>query len=114
MVSRPEKIQEVERLTRSESRLRILDKLRECGPMKRAELEKRIDVSRVIDVLPPEKEMNVYGQSMDGEAIEVTFPSYLDDGPGEWRDIHPAKLASYCSDQEIKLYTYKHTSLELA
>jgi hypothetical protein len=68
----------------------------------------------VIDVLPPEKEASIYGQSMDGEAVKVTFPSYLDEGPGEWRDIHPAKLASYCADQDIKLYTYKHTSLEMA
>ncbi|SDD24622.1 hypothetical protein SAMN05192552_101646 [Natrinema hispanicum] len=36
----------------------------------------------------------------------------LDDGPGNWREIHPAKLSSYCDDQDIKLYTYKHTNLE--
>lgn len=38
----------------------------------------------------------------------------LDEGPGNWREIHPAKLASYCDDQDIKLYTYKHTNLEFA
>ena len=38
----------------------------------------------------------------------------LDEGPGDWRTIHPAKLASYCADQDIKLYTYKHTNLEYA
>lgn len=68
----------------------------------------------VIEVLPPEKDANIYGQEMDGEAVNVAFPGHLDDGPGEWRDIHPAKLASYCDDQDIKLYTYKHTNLELA
>lgn len=68
----------------------------------------------VIDVLPPEKEANIMGQTMEGEAIHVTFPSLFDDGPGNWRDIHPAKLASYCFDQDIKLYTYKHTNLEHA
>jgi len=35
-------------------------------------------------------------------------------GPGHWREIHPAKLASYCDDQAIRLYTYKHTNLETA
>lgn len=71
-------------------------------------------VGVVIDVLPPEHEASIMGQAMDGEAILVTFPSILDDGPGDWRTIHPAKLASYCHDQDIKCYTYKHTNLEFA
>ena len=71
-------------------------------------------VAVVVEVLPPEKEVNLYGQALDGEAVSVAFPSTLDEGPGDWRDIHPAKLASYCDDQDIKLYTYKHTNLEYA
>ena len=71
-------------------------------------------VGVVIDVLPPEHEANIMGQTMEGEAIQVTFPSRLDAGPGDWRTIHPAKLASYCDDQDIRLYTYKHTNLDVA
>lgn len=71
-------------------------------------------VGVVIDVLPPEHEASVMGQTMDGEAIQVTFPATLDEGPGDWRTIHPAKLASYCHDQDIKCYSYKHTNLEFA
>jgi hypothetical protein len=71
-------------------------------------------VGVVIDVLPPEHEASIMGQTMEGEAIQVTFPSILDEGPGDWRTIHSAKLASYCHDQEIRCYTYKHTNLELA
>lgn len=71
-------------------------------------------VAVVIEVLPPEKDVSLYGQSMDGEAVRVAFPNMLDEGPGDWRTIHPAKLASYCADQEIKLYTYKHTNLGFA
>jgi hypothetical protein len=66
----------------------------------------------VVEVLPPETEVSLYGQTVDGEAVRVAFPEMLDAGPGDWREIHPAKLASYCDDQEIKLYTYKHTNLE--
>ncbi len=69
-------------------------------------------VAVVIEVLPPEKNTTAYGQEMDGEAVNVAFPNMLNDGPGNWREIHPAKLASYCDDQDIKLYTYKHTNLE--
>lgn len=64
--------------------------------------------------VPPEKDVSLYGQTMDGEAVSVAFPNMLDDGPGNWREIHPAKLASYCDDQDIQLYTYKHTNLEYA
>ena len=51
---------------------------------------------------------------MDGEAVRVAFPSSLDEGPGAWRDYHPAILASYCDDQDVKLWTYKHENLEFA
>lgn len=71
-------------------------------------------VAVVVEVLPPEKNTTAYGQQMDGEAVNVTFPSQLHDGAGNWREIHPAKLASYCDDQDIKLYTYKHTNLDYA
>ncbi|WP_350355492.1 hypothetical protein [Halorarius litoreus] len=71
-------------------------------------------VAVVVDLLPPEKNVGVYGQQMDGEAVRVAFPSSLDAGPGDWRDIHPALYASYCHDQDIKLYDYKHTNLEFA
>jgi hypothetical protein len=71
-------------------------------------------VAVVVDVLPPEKSTGAFGQEMDGEAVDVAFPSTLDDGPGKWRDIHPALLSSYCDDQDIKLYTYKHTNLDFA
>jgi hypothetical protein len=80
--------------------------------VKRGEDDASIAV--VVEVLPPEKNTTAYGQEMDGEAVNVAFPSSLDEGPGNWREIHPAKLASYCDDQAIRLYTYKHTNLELA
>ena len=68
----------------------------------------------VVEVLPPEKEGNVHGQTFEGEAINVAYAEPMNRGPGDWRDYHPAKLASYCHDQEIKLYTYKHTNLKHA
>lgn len=71
-------------------------------------------VAVVVDLVPPEQEVGVYGQQMDGEAVRVAFPASLDAGPGDWRDIHPALYASYCDDQDIKLYDYKHTNLEVA
>lgn len=71
-------------------------------------------VAVVVEVLPPEKNTTAFGQTMDGEAVNVAFPEMLDDGPSDWRKISPAKLASYCDDQDIKLYTYKHTNLEHA
>ena len=80
--------------------------------IKRGEEDSSVGV--VIDVLPPEHEADIMGQTMEGEAVQVTFPSCLDAGPGDWRTIHPAKLASYCYDQDIRLYTYKHTNLESA
>lgn len=68
----------------------------------------------VVEVLPPESQVEIYGQEMDGEAIRVAFPSSLDEGPGDWRDIDAALWASYCDDQDISLYTYKHSNLEFA
>lgn len=71
-------------------------------------------VAVAVEVLPPEKNETAFGQTMDGEAVNVAFPEALDEGPGDWREIHPSKLASYCDDQDIYLYTYKHTTLEHA
>lgn len=68
----------------------------------------------VVEVLPPESEIELFGHGIDGEAIRVAFPSTLEKGPGDWKDIHPAKWASYCDDQDIKLYTYKHSNLKFA
>lgn len=69
-------------------------------------------VAVVVEVLPPEKEIDIYGQSLGGEAVNVAFPSTLDGGAGDWRRIDAALLSSYCDDQEIKLYSYKHTNLD--
>ena len=71
-------------------------------------------VGVVIEVMPPEQNVGAYGQSIDGEAIKVAFPSALERGPGSWRNIHPALLASYCDDQKIKLYTFRHDNLAFA
>lgn len=71
-------------------------------------------VAVVVEVLPPESQVELYGKELDGEGVRVAFPSSLDEGPGEWREIHPALLSSYCDDQDIKLYTYKHSNLEFA
>jgi len=71
-------------------------------------------VAVVVEVLPPEKNTTAFGREMDGEAVNVAFPNMLDDGPANWREIHPAKLASYCDDLSIHLYTYKHTNMEFA
>ncbi|WEL22690.1 Uncharacterized protein HBNXHr_2651 [Halorhabdus sp. BNX81] len=64
------------------------------------------DEAIVIERVPPEK--------FDYEAVDVSFVDLLDEGPGDWRQIHPAKLASYCDDQDINTYAYKHTNLEFA
>ncbi|SDR09164.1 hypothetical protein [Natronobacterium texcoconense] len=71
-------------------------------------------VGVVIEVLPPEKNTSAFGQEMDGEAVRVAFPSSLDDGPADWREYHPAILASYCDDTDIKRWTYNHENLEFA
>ncbi len=64
------------------------------------------DTAVVIERLPPEK--------LSYEAVNVAFVPQLDDGPGDWRQIHPAKLASYCDDQNIRTYPYKYSNIELA
>jgi len=71
-------------------------------------------VGVVIEVMPPEKNVGAFGQEMDGEAVKVAYPSSLDDGPGDWREYHPAILASYCDDQDVKLWTFKHENLAFA
>ncbi len=71
-------------------------------------------VGVVVEVLPPEKNTGAFGQEMDGEAVRVAFPSSLDKGPADWREYHPAILASYCDDTDIKLWTYKHENLAFA
>jgi len=68
----------------------------------------------VVEVLPPETQVELYGQELDGEGVRVAFPSSLNEGPGDWRDISPALLSSYCDDQDISLYTYKHENLKFA
>ena len=71
-------------------------------------------VGVVVEVLPPEENATLFGQEVEGEVVRVAFPGTLDEGPSDWREIHPAKLASYCVDQDIQLYDYKHSSLEVA
>ncbi|MCX2819993.1 hypothetical protein EGH25_11600 [Haladaptatus sp. F3-133] len=68
----------------------------------------------VVEVLPPEKDGDVHGTAFEGEAVNVAYAEPMNAGPGAWRDYHPAELASYCDDQDIKLYTYKHTNIEHA
>lgn len=71
-------------------------------------------VAVVVEVLPPETQVELYGQELDGEAVRVAFPNQLNQGPGDWRTIDDALLSSYCDDQDIKLYTYKHENLVYA
>lgn len=71
-------------------------------------------VGVVVEVLPPETQIEIYGQEFDGEAVRVAFPSALADGAGDWREIESALLASYCDDQDVDLYTYKHENLMFA
>lgn len=66
----------------------------------------------VVEVLPPETQVELYGQEIQGEAVRVAFPNSLEDGPGDWREIDPALLSSYCDDQDVKVYTFKHTNLQ--
>lgn len=79
---------------------------------KREDVDASVGV--VVEVLPPETEVEVYGQELDGEVVRVAFPDSLDAGPGDWRDIPPALLSSYCDDQDIDLYTYKPENLAFA
>ena len=76
--------------------------------------EEDASVAVVVEVLPPESQVELYGQELDGEAVRVAFPSSLDEGPGDWREIDDALLSSYCDDQDIQLYTYKHENLQFA
>lgn len=80
--------------------------------MKSSDSEPSVGI--VVEVLPPEQNTGAFGHEMDGEAVRVAFPSSLDEGPGAWRDYHPAILASYCDDQDIKLWTYEHENLAFA
>jgi len=68
----------------------------------------------VVEVLPPETQVELYGHELDGEAVRAAFPDSLSEGAGDWRTIDEALLASYCDDQEIKVYTFKHENLEFA
>lgn len=68
----------------------------------------------VVEVLPPESTIELFGQELDGEAVRATYPNMLAHGAGNWENIDAALLSSYCDDQDIKLYTFKHTSLEFA
>lgn len=72
------------------------------------------DVGVVVEVVPPDKDVSVYGTEVNGEVVNVTFPSKLDSGPGDWRELHPALLASYCHDQGIKYYSYNAEKLSFA
>lgn len=76
--------------------------------------EKDASVGVVVEVLPPETQVELYGQELNGEGVRVAFPSSLDEGPGDWRDISPALFSSYCDDQDVSLYTYKHANLKFA
>lgn len=68
----------------------------------------------VVEVLPPETQVGLYGHEIDGEVVRAAFPNSLDEGPGEWRDIDDALLSSYCDDQNIKVYNYKQETLDFA
>lgn len=68
----------------------------------------------VTEVLPPETQVELYGQEIEGEVVRVAFPDSLAEGAGDWEGIPDALLASYCDDQEIKVYSYKHENLEFA
>ncbi|AWB26916.1 hypothetical protein HARCEL1_03915 [Halococcoides cellulosivorans] len=68
----------------------------------------------VVEVLPPETQVELYGQEINGEAVRVAFPSSFDDTPMALENIPAALLASYCDDQDIRVYTYKHENLEFA
>jgi len=63
----------------------------------------------VVEVLPPDS-MDSY----KGEPVNVAFKNSLEQGPGDWKDIDAALLASYCDDQNIRCYTYSHYNLEFA
>lgn len=68
----------------------------------------------VVAVLPPETQVNLFGNEISGEVVRAAFPESLEEGAGDWRNIDTALLASYCSDQDIDLYTFKPENLEFA
>lgn len=59
----------------------------------------------MVERVPPEK--------LSYEAAAVAFIPQLDDRHGGRREVHQAKLASYCDDQNIRTYPYKHSNLEV-
>lgn len=67
----------------------------------------------MVEILPQETQIKLYGQELEGEAVQVAFLSSVEDGPGDWRNIDPALLSSYRDDQDIKVYTYKQENLTL-
>lgn len=69
------------------------------------------DLGVVVAVLPPEKGVELYGSAVEGEVVEVAYPSSLAQGAGDWRDIDPALLASYCDDQGVQVYSYRPENL---
>lgn len=71
-------------------------------------------VAVVVEAFPPEAEVKVYGSTIDGETVEVAYPSALDGGPSDWRELPPGLLAAYCRDHDIPLWDFKHTNLEYA
>lgn len=83
------------------------DRVRKAG-------DEGASVGVVVEVLPPETQIELYGHEIDGEAVRVAFPSSLDHGPGDWRELPPALLSSYCDDQDIDRYTYAHDNLTVA
>jgi hypothetical protein len=52
----------------------------------------------IVDLLP--RDLTEFG------SVEIAFKSDLDDGPGDWREFHPAKLASYADDQNVRTWKY--------
>lgn len=76
--------------------------------------DRDVSTAIVVEVLPSETKVELYGQELDGEAVRVVFPSALDEGAGDWKGISDALLSSYCDDQEIKICTYKYENIKLA
>lgn len=71
-------------------------------------------VGVVIEVLPPEARVELYGQEIDGECVRVAFPRSLDVNGEDWRTTPVALLASYCADHDVDRYTYKQGNLQFA
>jgi hypothetical protein len=60
-------------------------------------------VGVVVDLLPTD--LTSFG------SVVVAFEPDLTDGPGDWEDLHPAKLASYTDDQSIRTWNYSQDRL---